>query len=424
MRPLRRKQSILAWAIRVLAPWALGVGVVVSITAEAGQEANIGASQALVTSRRLDAPAALILPAYANSAFVPAVLRNMGAIAPAHFELGADDDFTPAADERAPRATRKANAKNFPAIDRSRRGDPFVGLRPTFDTHLRENGVAGFWARDVMLSGEEYIAFDGFMRSEGDVPGPESVETFEPFADLPAADTTLAPTASGSTGANNGDVPLLRGRPAQPRVVDGSTPAVARAIALGSMTPAASEHVPVEVVAQVGAPRIPAGPDKFAPAVAADTSVQHISRPLFGALSDGAVPAREQKCLAEAIYFEARGEPEEGQAAVAQVVLNRVKSGLYPQTICGVVYQNRHHRNACQFSFACNGHGLHINEPESWSDAQRIATSVLQGKTYLADVGAATHYHANYVRPRWARALKKMDVIGNHIFYKLRPGQS
>jgi spore germination cell wall hydrolase CwlJ-like protein len=106
------------------------------------------------------------------------------------------------------------------------------------------------------------------------------------------------------------------------------------------------------------------------------------------------------------------------------VVLNRVKSGLYPSSICGVVYQNRHRHLACQFTFACEGKALRIGESESWDRAKRVASAVLEGKTYLADVGGATHYHANYVRPYWARRLKKMDVIGRHIFYKLRPGQT
>jgi spore germination cell wall hydrolase CwlJ-like protein len=122
--------------------------------------------------------------------------------------------------------------------------------------------------------------------------------------------------------------------------------------------------------------------------------------------------------------FEARGESGEGQAAVAQVVLNRVSSGLYPATICGVVYQNRRHYNACQFSFACEGKSLRIDEPDAWRQAVRIAGEVTNGKTYVSDIGGSTHFHANYVRPRWARRLEKMDVIGHHIFYKLRPGQS
>ena len=106
------------------------------------------------------------------------------------------------------------------------------------------------------------------------------------------------------------------------------------------------------------------------------------------------------------------------------MVLNRVSSGLYPSTICGVVYQNRHRYNACQFSFACEGRALRVSEPESWRMATRIAGEVLDGKTYVADVGNSTHYHASYVRPYWAKALKKMDKIGTHIFYKLRPGQT
>ena len=113
-----------------------------------------------------------------------------------------------------------------------------------------------------------------------------------------------------------------------------------------------------------------------------------------------------------------------GQAAVAQVVLNRVQSGLYPSTICGVVYQNRSHYKACQFSFACEGRSLRITERESWATAVRIASEVMDGRTYISDVGRSTHYHTDYVHPRWARALTKMDVIGRHIFYKLKPGQT
>jgi spore germination cell wall hydrolase CwlJ-like protein len=134
--------------------------------------------------------------------------------------------------------------------------------------------------------------------------------------------------------------------------------------------------------------------------------------------------ASEKDCLAEAIYFEARGEPEEGQAAVAQVVLNRVSSGLYPSSICGVVFQNRSHYHGCQFSFACEGRSLRVTEPEAWASAQRVADEVTAGRTYVADVGAATHYHADYVRPQWSRRLKRLDVIGHHIFYELRPGQT
>ena len=109
---------------------------------------------------------------------------------------------------------------------------------------------------------------------------------------------------------------------------------------------------------------------------------------------------------------------------MAQVVLNRVKSGLYPSNVCGVVYQNRHRYMGCQFSFACEGKSLRITDNQSWATPTRIAKNVVEGRTYLADVGASTHYHADYVRPGWSRRLKRTDVIGRHIFYALKPGQT
>jgi spore germination cell wall hydrolase CwlJ-like protein len=132
----------------------------------------------------------------------------------------------------------------------------------------------------------------------------------------------------------------------------------------------------------------------------------------------------EVRCLATAIYFEARGEPEKGQIAVAQVVLNRLKNPAYPNTICGVVYQNKNKRNRCQFSFACDGIRDRITDMRSWGAAQALAQKVVNNPTttFLSNVGAATHYHATYVRPRWARHMKKMDKIGRHIFYQTYGG--
>ncbi|MEP1931666.1 MAG: cell wall hydrolase [Roseibium sp.] len=132
--------------------------------------------------------------------------------------------------------------------------------------------------------------------------------------------------------------------------------------------------------------------------------------------------AKEQRCLAEAIYFEARGEIEEGQVAVAQVVLNRVKNPSYPNSICGVVYQNKHKRNRCQFSFACDGIKDRISAKGSWKTAQRLSKEVLDGKRYLKMVDASTHYHATYVNPRWAKAMAKRGQVGLHIFYKTYAG--
>jgi len=130
----------------------------------------------------------------------------------------------------------------------------------------------------------------------------------------------------------------------------------------------------------------------------------------------------EQKCLATAVYFEARGENTRGQAAVAQVVLNRVRNPAYPKTVCGVVYQNDNWRNACQFSFACDGIKDRITSPYHYKLAQDIAMAVTAGKIFIPEVGSSTHYHATYVRPRWSRTMEKMKKIGLHIFYRTHGG--
>ena len=130
----------------------------------------------------------------------------------------------------------------------------------------------------------------------------------------------------------------------------------------------------------------------------------------------------EQKCLATGVYFEARGEKLRGQAAVAQVILNRVRNPAYPKTICGVVYQNDGWRNRCQFSFACDGIKDRITNPSNYKVAEEVALAVTAGKIFIPEVGSATHYHATYVNPRWSHTMKKMKKIGLHIFYRTYGG--
>lgn len=132
--------------------------------------------------------------------------------------------------------------------------------------------------------------------------------------------------------------------------------------------------------------------------------------------------AAEQQCLSSGIYFEARGESVKGQAAVAQVILNRVRNPAYPDTICGVVYQNEDWRNRCQFSFACDRIKDRINSDYHWRIAREVALAVTAGKIWLPEVGSATHYHAVYVRPNWARTMKKVGRIGLHVFYRTYRG--
>jgi spore germination cell wall hydrolase CwlJ-like protein len=104
------------------------------------------------------------------------------------------------------------------------------------------------------------------------------------------------------------------------------------------------------------------------------------------------------------------------------VVLNRVAHKLYPSTICSVVFQNQHRRNACQFSFACDGVPERVTDRKSWDQAEDIARGVAAGTLYLTEVGYATHYHATYVRPRWAPRMTKVTKIGLHVFYHFKRG--
>jgi hypothetical protein len=129
---------------------------------------------------------------------------------------------------------------------------------------------------------------------------------------------------------------------------------------------------------------------------------------------------KAEKCLAQAIYFEARAEPVRGQQAVAQVVLNRVFSPYYPKDVCSVVYQNAHRHLSCQFTFACDGKPEAIRERGAWARANRIARQALHATVWLPEVAKATHYHATYVKPDWIRDMKLLVKHGVHIFYRPR----
>lgn len=130
---------------------------------------------------------------------------------------------------------------------------------------------------------------------------------------------------------------------------------------------------------------------------------------------------RALNCLTSAIYYEAGNEPEDGQRAVAQVVLNRVRSALWPNTVCGVVYQGSERTDyKCQFTFSCDGAMARLPAAAAWVRARRVAQQALAGRVY-APVGLATHYHTLAVRPDWSSSLSPVAVIGAHIFYR-NPG--
>jgi hypothetical protein len=126
---------------------------------------------------------------------------------------------------------------------------------------------------------------------------------------------------------------------------------------------------------------------------------------------------RQWHCLAEAVYFEARGETIEGQYAVAEVILNRVENAAYPQTICGVVEQGTGRRHACQFSYNCDGRPEVIGDQQAWHRAGQIARIMIDDAPRTLTEGA-THYHAQRVNPRWARIYPRTTQVGAHIFYR------
>jgi spore germination cell wall hydrolase CwlJ-like protein len=143
---------------------------------------------------------------------------------------------------------------------------------------------------------------------------------------------------------------------------------------------------------------------------------------LFGGLTEDEFRSRELRCMATAIYFEARDEPIKGQISVGQVIMNRIRSPFYPKTVCGVVYQGERNRHGCQFSFTCTGKTNSVREKPEWATAVKLAKQIIAGEVWIDEVGYATHYHATYVHPQWRFELDKVAQIGGHIFYKMKPG--
>ncbi len=371
------------WALATVAPWALSAGLLVSFTASAGTETGgsslIDIERALVRADRGPGPEAMAGPSLITLA---SAFRLPG------LDLGTELQHAALSPEE-PRLTppRSAflepkpdlkqaaqQAMVFPQIDRSLKGDQLPPLRPSV------------------------------------TDGSEAVPDQPEKADVDRLIFGLEDEGVVSAGFNLAFINLALLGPQPLEIQPGEAPA----------TEAARDGVP----ASPAGPQIaslPADPGEATSIAPKSPAMPHSH---FAELIDAQNQINEMRCLAEAVYFEARSEPEDGQAAVAQVVLNRVRHENYPNTVCGVVYQNRYRFLACQFTFACEGKSLRITEPDAWRAAVQIAADVVSGKIYLDEVGASTHYHADYVRPRWARSLKKMDTIGRHTFYKLRPGQA
>jgi hypothetical protein len=420
---MRRESSGVSWACATIAPWCLASGLLMSFTASAGVDASGGGSRAVRETNRPSHSYFVAGPGTVDLAMLigPDVsvnrLRAPWLQPPAN--ISPEDGVAGA----VPRSDLKRDIGGFPSVERAAKGDPLIQLRPAFGrrpVHDRELTAASFGPPRVDRAHERVSFSPGDPWTNRIVSQESSTGS---FAGWPVEDGATAPAPRGAfISAADIASATIRAKltAANP---DGATPAAPRAIRLSSTTPVPPDSTPIEVVAV---------PVSFSELVALNSRQLAKGKGVTSARKeDGEKPnyaelvapdhmGREERCLAEAVYFEARSEPEAGQAAVAQVVLNRVKSGLYPTSICGVVYQNRNRYLGCQFSFACEGKSLRVTEPDAWARASRIATNVLKGDTYLANIGAALNYHANYVRPYWAHTLQRTGTIGHHIFYKPR----
>lgn len=407
------------------APWVLSAGLLVSFTASAGQNfgpnglpfSQIGRVAPGQASELAEGPSMLV----AASAFRLPGLALSSAIIRTRLSFE-DPERRIVVDPRQPREDLKRAAGGFPQVNRTAKGDMLPSLRPGLSGHPSvelEQVVFGD-TQPKLISG----GFLSDIARNGEVDGPPT--GFEPYA----IDEGLTDPALSDSSPVSLKPKIISARQAELHLesIDGSSPLVPAAVQRNSSTPssriAMAETTPAAFSGHVARP----GEGRIAPMSAPASRDLRLALPGERQIYTGLIApqdmAREQRCLAEAVYFEARSESAEGQAAVAQVVLNRAKSGLYPSSICGVVYQNSNRYLSCQFTFTCEGKSLRITEPAPWRDAVRIAREVYEGTTYLAEVGASTHYHARYVRPGWAKRLKKMDTIGQHVFYQLKPGQT
>jgi spore germination cell wall hydrolase CwlJ-like protein len=228
-----------------------------------------------------------------------------------------------------------------------------------------------------------------------------------PWQDRPretAAAVLLSAIAVGALGSAVDAMPTL-GRFAEPvtasQRAEQPAPAAATATAIRDLDPAAALALNARI------------PVSHAAAGAA--------APFSLGKASASARAEALECLTSAVYYEAAQESDDGQRAVAQVILNRVRHAAFPSSVCGVVYEGSTRQSGCQFTFTCDGSLTRTPARGAWDRARANASSMLNGAVY-APVGNATHYHANYVVPYWASSLVKTQVVGAHLFYRWSGG--
>jgi len=345
-------------------------------------------------------------PLYALANFDPADITG---------SIGAQPLGDPMAPLQFPKVNRKNKRDSVLARPREPL-PPLLAIEPTpeqeVDASLKKDEPSGRF--------EPYSEYEFADFADQRPPTPDADL---PYVDIPPAHlTAVAPNSDGSKLGAGKD---------EGRVFFGSHP---MAVEQEVIAPWAPGEAPMVMASRAsGDPDIkqsalaPPGLDgesKAGESIASKGEVTGVDQrpksPAERLALTGTARAKAEKCLANAVYFEARGEDVRGQIAVAQVVMNRVFSPFYPNDVCGVVYQNAHRRHACQFTFACDGIPDVVTEQDAWERAKRIARDMIDGKLWMPEVAKATHYHAYWVHPDWINEMKRIYKLGVHAFYRPR----
>src|SRR6266851_4100469 len=325
-------------------------------------------------------------------------------------------------------APPRYQASDFPKVDRTLKGDRLVTVPPetpapapaqaapsTEDPSTSNASVAGAKTAAVAPSAER-ASLDPELAEALSAPPLAQYDVSMSLEPPPSRDGFSVKTASLFFGSSSLGGPVENMERWQPGeepliVMPGALPDPDMKV-MASLPPAADEP---SKAAESG--------ESIAAKGEVNSGNQRVKTPAERlGLFDEKARAKSEKCLAEATYFEARGEAVRGQIAVAQVAMNRAFSGFYPNTVCGVVYQNKHRHLACQFTFACDNVADVVREPDMWDRARKIAKAMLDGQLWLPEVAKSTHYHAYWVRPSWVNEMKKMYRCGVHTFYRPRAG--
>jgi spore germination cell wall hydrolase CwlJ-like protein len=348
-------------------------------------------------------------PIYALANFDPADITG---------SIGRQVLGDPMAPIQFPKANRKSKRDSLVARPR----DPLPPLPPVLAIKSEPQGEV-----DASLKKDESARFDPYAQYEF-VPAPDQ-RTATPDVDIPYADippANLTPTAP--QGASRRDAAeLFFGADSMAagngKIAPQSAPKI-EPWAPGEAPVVLASRGDPDIKQSALLPSLSGDESKGGESVASKGEVtgeeQRPRTPAERLALMGTARVKAEKCLANAVYFEARGESVRGQIAVAQVVMNRVFSPFYPNDVCGVVYQNSGRHLACQFTFACDGIPDIVTEPDAWERAKRIARDMLDGKLWMPEVSKSTHYHAYWVHPDWVNEMKKVYKLGVHTFYRPR----